>query len=96
MVHLLVLSLRSLLLSTLHGFDVSTIVTMHKIQQVIQAISLTVGACTRVTIVVLCVYVCVYVSVTMLAATYLVYKSQVRCYKVPYGISNVKNLCGFR
>ena len=33
--------------------------------------------------------VCVCVSVTVLAATYLVYKSQVRCYKVPYCVSNV-------
>ena len=29
-------------------------------------------------------------SVTALAAMYLVYKSQVRCCKVPYGISNVR------
>ena len=38
-----------------------------------------------------CVCVCVSlcVSVTALAATYLVYKSQVRCYKVPYGVVNV-------
>ena len=37
----------------------------------------------RGTVVVLCL------SVTVLAATYLVYKSQVRHYKVPYGVSNV-------
>ena len=33
------------------------------------------------------VCLCMCVSVTALAATYLIYK--VRCYKVPYGISNV-------
>ena len=37
----------------------------------------------RVTVV---VCVCVCVSVTVLAAIYLIYKSQVRCYKVPYGV----------
>ena len=53
--------------------------------------SSTLGACARGTVVVLCVCVCVSlcVSVTALAATYLVYKSQVRCYKVPYGVVNV-------
>ena len=34
-------------------------------------------------------HVCVSVSVTKLAATYLVYKSQVRCYKVHYGVVNI-------
>ena len=29
------------------------------------------------------------VSVTALTATYLVYKSQIRCYKVPWGVLNV-------
>ena len=38
-------------------------------------------------VVVLCVCVCL--SVTELAATYLVCKSKVRCYKVPYDISNL-------
>ena len=38
-------------------------------------------------VVVLCVCVCL--SVTELAATYLVCKSKVRCYKVPYGVSNL-------
>ena len=33
--------------------------------------------------------VCLCVSVAALAATYLVYKSRVRCYKVLYGVSNV-------
>ena len=33
--------------------------------------------------------VCLCVSVTALAGTYLVYKSKVRCYKVPYGVSNL-------
>ena len=37
----------------------------------------------------MCVCVSVCVSVTTLAATYLVYKSQVMCYKDPYGVSNV-------
>jgi hypothetical protein len=46
---------------------------------------LTLGACARVTVVVLCVSV----SVTTLAATYLVWKSQVQYYKVPYGVSIV-------
>ena len=36
-----------------------------------------------------CVYVCLCVSITVLAATYLVYKSQIGCYKVPCGVSNV-------
>ena len=35
-----------------------------------------------------CLSVCL--SVTMPAATYLVCKSKVRCYKVPYGVSNLK------
>ena len=39
-----------------------------------------------------CVSVCLSESNTVLAATYLIYKSQVRCYKVSYGISA---LCGF-
>ena len=34
-----------------------------------------------------CVSVCV--SVTALAATYLVYKSRIRCYEVPWGVLNV-------
>ena len=33
--------------------------------------------------------VCVYLSITTLAATYLFCTSQMRCYKAPYGISNV-------
>ena len=44
-----------------------------------------------------CVCVCVCLSITVLAATYLVCKSQERCYKIPYGVSNVcislKMLC---
>ena len=47
---------------------------------------LTLGACARVTVVVLCVCVCL--SVTSLTATYRICESQVRCYKVPYGIPN--------
>ena len=39
----------------------------------------------RVMVVVLCVCVCVCVCV---AAIYLVCESKVRCYKVPYGVSN--------
>ena len=46
--------------------------------------SLTLGACARVTVVVLCVCL----SVTTLAATYLVYESKLLCYKVPYGVPN--------
>jgi hypothetical protein len=49
---------------------------------VLQIPSLTIGACARVTVVVMCVSV----PVTVLPATYLVCKSQVRCYKVPYGV----------
>ena len=46
----------------------------------------TLGACARVTVVIL--------SVTTLAATctYLVYESNLRCYRVPYGIPNAKTL----
>ena len=40
---------------------------------------LTLGACARVTVVVLCVSVCVCLSVTALAATYLVYTLKTRC-----------------
>ena len=49
---------------------------------------LTLGACTRSTVVILCVHVS---FVTVLAATcmYLVYEPQVRFYTVPYGISNI-------
>ena len=49
----------------------------------------------RVTVVVLCVCVCVCVcvsvclSVTTLAATYLVYTSQVRCHRVVYGVFKI-------
>ena len=43
----------------------------------------------RDTVVVLCVCLSVCVSVTKLAATYLVYKCQVGCYKVVCGVSNV-------
>ena len=46
--------------------------------------SLTLGACARVMVVVLSVGL----SVTTLAATYLVCKSNLQCYKVPYGIPN--------
>ena len=53
-------------------------------------------ACARGTVVVvfvcLCVCVSVCVSVTALAATYLVCKSGIRCYKVPSGVSNVYNV----
>ena len=45
---------------------------------------LTLGACARVTVVVLCVCL----SVTTLAATYLVYGSRLLRYKVPYGVPN--------
>ena len=45
---------------------------------------LTLGACARVTVVVLCVYL----SVTTLTATYLVCKSKLWCYNIPYGVSN--------
>ena len=34
------------------------------------------------------VLVSVYLSVTTLAATYLVYEPNLRCYKVPYGVPN--------
>ena len=53
-------------------------VQLHVLQ--LDGFLLTLGACARVTVVVVCV------SVTMLAATYLVYKSQARCYKVPCAI----------
>ena len=43
---------------------------------------LSLGACARVTVVVLCVYMCVCVSVTVLVATYLVYVSKVRRHTV--------------
>ena len=46
--------------------------------------SLTLGACTRVTVVVLCVCLCV----IKLAATYLIFKYKMRCHKVPYGDPN--------
>ena len=46
---------------------------------------LTLGACARVTVVGLCVIL----SVTTLAASYLVYESNLRCCKVPYGVPNV-------
>ena len=45
---------------------------------------LTLSACARVTVVVLCVRVCM--SVTKLPATYLVYKSQVHYCMVPCGV----------
>ena len=46
---------------------------------------LTLGACAaRVMVVVLCVYL----SVTMLAATYLVFESKLWCCKVPYDVLN--------
>ena len=46
---------------------------------------ITLSACVRDTVVIL--RVCL--SITMPAATYLFYTSQVRCYEVSYGISNV-------
>ena len=55
------------------------IVIMHQVYQL-----LTLGACARVTVVVLCVCL----SVTTLAATYLVYESKLLCCKVPYGVPN--------
>ena len=54
---------------------------------------LTLGACARVTVVVLCVLcVCVSVclSVTTLTATYLVCDSKLQCYTCPMHISNAK------
>jgi hypothetical protein len=48
--------------------------------------NITLGECARGTLVVLCVSVCVCVSVTALPGTYLFCKSQVRSYKVPYGV----------
>ena len=61
---------------------------------------LTLGACARVTVVVLCVCVSVCLSVTKLAATYLVCKSKLRCYTIPHGVPNacivwipLKTLC---
>ena len=51
---------------------------------VVYAYLLTLGACARVTVVGLCVIL----SVITLAATYLVYESNLRCCKVPYGVPN--------
>ena len=36
-----------------------------------------------------CVSVCLCIVFPALAATYLVYRCQVRCYRVPYGVTNV-------
>ena len=47
------------------------------------------GYSSRFVCVCVCVCLCVCVSVTALAATYLVCKSKVRCYKVPYGVLNL-------
>ena len=46
------------------------------------------GSCS-VCVCVLSVCVSVCLSVTVLATTYLVCKSKVRCYEVPYGVSNL-------
>ena len=51
-------------------------------------LSLTLGACVRVTVVVF-VCGCGWMCVTALAATYLVYESQVRYYTIFYGVANV-------
>ena len=45
---------------------------------------LTLGACARGTVVVLSVCL----SVTMLAGTYLIFKSQVKCHRVLHGVFN--------
>ena len=49
---------------------------------------LTLGACARVTVVGRSVCLSVCLSVTTLAATYLVFESNLRCCKVPYGVPN--------
>ena len=46
----------------------------------VHTVLLTLGACARVTVVVLCVYLSVCLSVTVLAATYLVYTLKTRCH----------------
>ena len=47
---------------------------------------LTLGACARGTVVILSVCLSVCLSVTTLAATYLVFKSQVKCHRVLHGV----------
>ena len=54
----------------------------------------TLGACARVTVVVLCV--CVSISVIKQAATYFVYESKMWCYKACYGRIQIHELCEFR
>ena len=61
------------------------------VMKVLMFASLTLGACAGVTVVIVCVCVCVcvYLSVPALAVTCLVYKYQLRCCRVPYGVTNV-------
>jgi hypothetical protein len=58
----------------------------HICKKKLPMVGLTLGACVRVTV----VFLSVCVSVTILTATYLTYESQVRCYKVPYGVPNAR------
>ena len=53
---------------------------------------LTLGACARVAVVVLCVSC---VSVTKLTATYLILKSQMKCDRVLHGIFHIRYCVDF-
>ena len=79
-----VFSLKGFLLySTTHAVINKYVLVIMTVHTYMHTVFITPRACARGTVVIVCVCLCVCVSVTTLATTYLVYKSRIRCYKVP-------------